>query len=169
MLEIERKFLISPQDDSWRREVIKSYPIFQGYFKNGGAEAASVRIRITGDKGNLNIKGPGGIGRAEYSYSIPLSDAQDMMERFCGDRVVKKTRYLVPAAEKGLTWEIDEYHGAFAGHYTAELEIPSEDTPFTKPAWLGREVTGQAQYLNAALANAQRWPDAQNTNGTMPQ
>ena len=157
MLEIERKFLIAPEEDSWRHQVIKSYPIYQGYFERCGD--ASVRIRISGSKANINIKGPGGIGRAEYTYDIPLQDAEEMMEKFCGNRVVKKTRYLVPAAEEGLVWEIDEYHGPFAGHLTAELELPAEDTPYTRPAWLGREVNGIPEYFNAALAAAGKWPE----------
>ena len=156
MLEIERKFLIEAEADEWRAQAVRSFPIVQGYFQRGGD--ASVRVRITGNTANLNIKGPGGLGRAEYTYDIPVQDAEELMSSFCGTRIVAKTRYIVPA-ENGLVWEIDEYHGRHAGHFTAELELPAEDTPYNRPKWLGREVTGIPQYFNAALAESGKWPE----------
>ena len=35
----------------------------------------------------------------------------------------------------------------------AEIELKSEAERFEKPAWLGREVTGQRRYDNSALAS----------------
>ena len=34
----------------------------------------------------------------------------------------------------------------------AEIELPAEDAPFERPAWLGAEVTHDARYFNSALA-----------------
>jgi adenylate cyclase len=33
----------------------------------------------------------------------------------------------------------------------AEIEVGSEDEAFERPAWLGREVTGDPKYYNSAL------------------
>ena len=158
MLEIERKFEVPAEQDGWRMQVVKSFSIVQGYFENHGR--ASVRVRIVGDStANLNIKDNSvGISRAEYEYPVPIEDAREMLRRFCNGRIVEKTRHLVPAAEAGLYWEIDEYHGPFEGHFTAELEIPTEDFSFQRPAWLGVERTGNPRFTNAALAVTQCWP-----------
>ena len=51
-----------------------------------------------------------------------------------------------------LCWEIDVFHGDNDGLTVAEIELPSETTPFEKPAWLGEEVTGDSRYYNSALS-----------------
>jgi len=33
----------------------------------------------------------------------------------------------------------------------AEIELSSEDEPFEKPAWLGKEVSGDRRYYNSML------------------
>lgn len=161
MIEIERKFLVPATADGWRKEVVRQVEIRQGYF--GGEGRASVRVRInTPGSANLNIKDNAGAGtpsRAEFQYPLPTEEAQEMLRLFCQGRMVEKTRYFVPAAEAGLMWEIDEYHGPFQGYYTAELEIPAEDFQFQKPQWLGMEVTQDTRYSNAALALTQHWPE----------
>lgn len=158
MIEIERKFLLRDGDQSWRGQAVRSCRIVQGYFESAGR--ASVRVRVTAEKAVLTIKGPAnGCARSEFEYVIPPGDANMMLMQFCGPRTISKTRYFVPAAEAGLTWEIDEYHGALEGGLNAELEIPSADFEFQRPQWLGREVTDDWRYANAALALAQRWPE----------
>lgn len=156
MIEIERKFLV--EDGAWRSQVTRSVEIVQGYFQRAGN--ASVRIRVIGDSANLNIKGRVvGCARKEFEYPIPVAEAQEMLRLFCAGRVVAKTRHFVPAAEPGLQWEIDEYHGPFEGHFTAELEIPSEDFVFQRPEWLGEEKTADRRFGNGWLAAAQCWPE----------
>lgn len=158
MLEIERKFEVSADHSEWRDQVVRSFPIVQGYF--AGMGNASVRVRISGEnKANLNIKSNEvGISRLEYEYPIPVAEAREMLKQFCAGRVIEKTRHVVPAAEEELCWEIDEYHGPFEGHFTAELEIPTAEFAFQKPAWLGMERTGDPRFTNAALAISQCWP-----------
>jgi len=34
----------------------------------------------------------------------------------------------------------------------AEIELRDADEPLTIPAWVGREVTGDARYYNSALS-----------------
>ena len=148
--EIERKFLV--RNDSWRASADRGRHFVQGYF-DGGAGAPTMRVRmIGGGEARLTIKGkPSGFRRSEFEYPIPAEDAEAMLREFCGTRVVEKIRYLVPAGD-GLMWEIDEYCGLNCGLFTAEIELPSEETPFVKPRWLGKEVSGDPDYTNGSLS-----------------
>ena len=148
--EIERKFLV--RKETWRAAADRGRHFIQGYF-DGGSGAPTMRVRIICDReARLTIKGrPTGFRRSEFEYPIPVPEARAMLKEFCGTRVVEKIRYLVPAGEN-LVWEIDEYCGLNCGLFTAEIELPAEDTHFVKPRWLGREVTGDPDYTNGALS-----------------
>lgn len=157
MMEIERKFLLKPGDESWRCSAVHTAHIRQGYFLT--SPDCSVRLRIMDGQAWLTVKGESrGCARAEYEYAVPVAEAEAMMRQFCAGREIDKTRYYLPAAEAGLQWEIDEYHGLLRGGYNAELEIPDEDFAFVRPSWLGEEVTGDPRYTNAALARSRCWP-----------
>lgn len=146
-IEIERKFLLA--SDDWRGAVVRSQRLRQGYLVPPGG-TASVRVRIAGERAELNIKAAVlGRSRTEYEYPIPLADAEQMLDGLCVGRV-DKTRHLVECA--GWHWEIDEFEGDNAGLVVAEIELPSADAAFPRPHWLGEEVTEQARYYNHALA-----------------
>ena len=51
----------------------------------------------------------------------------------------------------GHTFEIDCFYGENAGLIVAEIELQSADEEFLRPAWLGREVTGDRRYYNSQL------------------
>jgi CYTH domain-containing protein len=112
-------------------------------------------VRIADSCAFLTIKGrtkgEEKLERSEFEYPLPVADAAAMLEEFCGTRVVRKLRYFLPAGN-GLTWEIDEYLDENKGLFTAEIELPSPDTPFERPAWLGEEVSGDSRYGNGALS-----------------
>lgn len=151
--EIERKFLI--EGDGWRIQVKSAYRLKQAYLAR--TEKLSARVRtIDGERAFLTIKSAEpGMSRAEYEYEIPVGDAEELM-RLREGRLIAKTRHLV---ENGsLTWEIDIFDGALAGLAIAEIELPSEDAAFDRPAWLGREVTGEKAYYNAELAMSEGPP-----------
>ena len=80
---------------------------------------------------------------------IPLAEAADLLA-LCDGPLIEKTRYCVTVA--GFVWEIDEFAGDNAGLVVAEIELPNEDTVFTRPDWLGDEVTGDARYYNSSLS-----------------
>jgi adenylate cyclase len=144
-IEIERKFLLA--GDGWRASVERSLRMVQGYL---GGDRCSVRVRIEGAEARLNIKSRTlGAVRTEYEYPLPLADAEDMLARFCPERV-EKTRHYV--SHGGKLWEIDEFSGGNAGLVVAELELAAVDEPYERPAWLGREVTDDPRYYNTALA-----------------
>jgi adenylate cyclase len=153
-LEIERKFLL--KDDSWRGAVDRSVRMRQVYL---GGVGVSVRVRIEGDAANLNIKQLRiGASRDEFEYVIPMADALRLMELAEGGHT-EKVRHFVEHA--GMTWEIDEFHGANEGLVVAEIELDSPDQEFEKPSWLGREVTDDERYYNVALAKNpfHEWPE----------
>ena len=68
----------------------------------------------------------------------------------CEPGVIDKTRYIVKA-DGDLVFEVDEFYGENEGLTVAEIELPSEDTVFSKPEWLGEEVTGEVKYYNSML------------------
>lgn len=144
-VEIERKFLVS--DDGYRAVSVGSIEMVQGYL--AVERGRTVRVRIGGEKGFLTVKGPSadGVSRSEWEYGIPVGEAREML-RLC-DGVIEKVRYLVPVG--GHTFEVDEFHGDNDGLVVAEVELHSADEPLERPAWLGREVTGDRRYYNAHL------------------
>lgn len=144
--EIERKFLVA--NDAWRAQAIKSRPMAQGYLASH--ENCSVRVRISDGEAELNIKSAApGVERSEFEFSIPLRDARQMLDLFCRDRLISKTRHSVPYA--GHTWEIDVFDGSNDGLTVAEIELGARDEAFSRPPWLGREVSDDPRYYNAKL------------------
>ena len=145
-VETERKFLVL--NDSFLQEAVRSYRIRQGYIAHDGGN--TVRVRIRDDQGFLTIKGPSldGISRFEWERELPLPDAEALAALCHG--FIDKTRHLVPAGAERF-FEVDVFHGANEGLVMAEIELAAPDEPFARPAWLGREVTGDRRYYNAYL------------------
>ena len=159
-IEIERKFLV--KSDSWRQSVVSSTLMKQGYLGSG---AATVRVRQTDKTAFITIKGKAnGIARAEFEYEIPVADAQTMLADMTVGSCVEKIRHFVPAGN-GLVWEIDEYLNANAPLFTAEIELPAEDTVFDIPDWLGIDVSDNKNYTNRSLS---RTPYSTWVNGVPP-
>jgi len=112
---------------------------------------------VVGDQAWLTLKGQiSDISRHEFEYTIPVAEAQTIMDAMC-PMVVDKLRYRIEMG--GFVWEVDEFFGENAGLVLAEIELPSEDTPFDKPAWLGEEVTFDGRFTNAYLSTTpfSRW------------
>jgi adenylate cyclase len=147
-IEIERRYLV--QGDAWRAGVTATRRLRQGYLAR--EDGVSVRVRLGGATAKLTIKGPAGLVRPEFEYAIPLADAEEMLAALCAGRSLVKTRHEVPL--DGLVWEVDVFEGPLAGLVIAEVELPAPDHPVHLPAWLGREITGDPRYANAALASA---------------
>lgn len=155
-IEIERKFLVT--GDGWRRNVMRSEMLRQGYLSpsrlvpGSTPGTCSVRVRLQGDRAFLNIKeAVMGRERLEFDYGIPVEDAVDMLESLAAGPVLEKTRHVVEA--NGLTWEIDVFHGANAGLVVAEIELEAVDAKISAPDWLGKEVTELKRYYNVALVD----------------
>lgn len=145
-IEIERKFLVD--GSRWQPEGA-GVCFRQGYLCPG--TGITVRIRVAGEQAFITVKGPTqGYARAEYEYAIPLPDAEQMLADLCQQPLIEKTRYRVEYA--GHCWEVDVFEAANQGLILAEIELPGEDTRFSLPPWIDREVSGDPRYFNSALA-----------------
>ncbi|MDJ0738992.1 MAG: CYTH domain-containing protein [Gammaproteobacteria bacterium] len=153
-IEIERKFLLAT--DAWRDDVTSSQRLIQGYVSR--SERTAVRVRIDGERAELNIKHTvDGINRLEFEYPIPLDDARELLDKVALRPLIDKTRHHV--RHGGLLWEIDEFHGDNAGLVVAEVELETQDQAFERPAWLGEEVSDDPRYYNSNLSQLpfSRW------------
>ncbi len=149
MLEIERKFLV--KSEVYKSEAFKRTRIVQG-FLNTHPER-TVRVRIFGEHGYLTIKGKSnasGLSRFEWEKSISLAEAEELMA-LCESGIIEKTRFEVSMGDH--VFEVDEFLGDNQGLTVAEVELKSEKESFQKPAWLGKEVTGDIKYYNSNLSN----------------
>ena len=153
--EIERKFLVI--SDAFKSQATARYAIMQGYLCKEPGKTIRVRIRDT--RAFLTIKSSllrDGIAKFEWEKEIELSDAKELMQ-ICLPGVISKTRYIIPVTGKGFRvtgerqWEVDVFHGRLDGLVLAELELGAENEAYTRPEWLGEEVTGQPQYYNANM------------------
>ena len=156
--EIERKFLVRNSD--WQTSIAEKLRIKQGYIAVN--ERCAIRIRIANTQATLNIKSAGlNIARKEYEYPIPISDAEEMLEQFCPDQYIEKTRYRVNY-ETGV-WEVDVFEGLNKGLVVVEIELESAEQSITLPDWVGKEVSGEAKYLNNNLVTRpfQTWTAAE--------
>jgi adenylate cyclase len=145
-VEIERRFRVS--SDAWRASVARSTRITQGYLAI--TEYSVIRVRVRDAKGYVTIKSrDGGLARQEFEYPIPLDDARSLLN-LCGHKVLEKIRHEVPYA--GYCWEIDEYLKPFEGLIVAEVEMQSEREDPPRPPWIGEDITHDASFSNAALA-----------------
>ena len=144
-LEIERKFLVKGQPWlTWSEG--KDYR--QGYLSKG--LHTITRIRVAGTQGYITIKGKAdGISRTEFEYTIPATDALELLEMAEG-AIIHKTRYI--HEYQGHCWEVDVFHGDNQGLVVAEIELQSVDEDFTHPPWLGDEVSDDYRYSNASLS-----------------
>ena len=146
--ETERKFLVA---GDFMPYVTAAIPIAQGYLCTDPAR--TVRVRRAGEAAYLTIKSAPnerGWSRYEFEQRIPVDDALELLG-MCVGNCIEKVRHLVPDGE-GHTWEVDVFGGANAGLTVAEIELQDADETITLPAWVGREVTGDARYYNSALA-----------------
>ena len=147
--EIERKFLVG---GDFKQEAYDAIRITQGYLSSMPQRV--VRVRVKGDKGYLTIKGEAdasGVSRFEWEKEISLQEAQALLA-MAEPGIIDKTRYLVKNTDGKHVWEVDVFHGDNEGLVMAEIELSDENEPFDRPAWLGKEVTGDKRYYNSYIS-----------------
>lgn len=144
--EIEKKFLVDI--DKWNQlEKPKPTYLKQAYIVEQDLKV--VRVRIKEDEALLTIKGPNkGIERLEFEYSIPKSDAIEMIDQF-GGPVIEKDRFIFQFGKH--SWEIDVFYGDNEGLIVAEVELSSSDEKVIKPDFIGQEVSNDPKYYNSSL------------------
>jgi CYTH domain-containing protein len=147
--EIERKFLVAGAlpDEA---KTAPAFRINQGYLQLDKARQVRIRLQTSystdQSEAFLTVKGKAtGITRSEYEYSIPVKDAFEMLKMVEGSTIEKVRMIYGP-------WEIDFFLRDNVGLIVAEIELPSEDTEFERPSWLGEEVSEDPRYANINLA-----------------
>ena len=146
-MEVERKFMV--RGNSYRQLAYASDRIKQGYICSG--HGRTVRVRLRGGRGYLTIKGPsldGGLSRYEFEKEI-MPDEAEQLFRLCEPGIIDKTRFLVKSGQH--TFEVDEFYGENEGLVMAEVELSAPDEPYEKPAFIGKEVTGDRRFYNSHL------------------
>ena len=145
-IEIERKFLVHAERWKALKKPTGKY-LRQGYLSTDPQR--TIRVRIAGNKGFLNIKGiTTGATRQEFEYEIPEADAAQLLQNMAVTRL-SKIRYLI--SHEGKQWEVDEFLDENAGLIVAEIELNSETEQFLLPDWAAEEVTDDARYYNSNL------------------
>ena len=146
-IEIERKFLVKRIPHV---EIKYSHKIRQGYIAKNKERV--IRIRQKNNEYFITIKGNKiGISRFEFEYTIPRDDAEILLENFCQNKLIEKTRHYIE--NKGHIWELDVFHGNNEGLVVAEIELNSEKESFSIPDWIYTEITDQEKYYNMNLVN----------------
>ncbi|HKP05227.1 MAG TPA: CYTH domain-containing protein [Chthoniobacterales bacterium] len=147
--EIERKFLVRelPRDLTSHRHT----EISQGYLVSLD-DGLQVRLRKSGDLYSLTFKRGTGNVREEREVELTVAQFEALWPATEGKRL-EKTRYEVPFGDRVV--EIDLYHGRHEGLVVAEVEFDDEDSAlnFSRPDWLGDDVTGDPRYSNQLLAS----------------
>ncbi|MAP55754.1 CYTH domain-containing protein [Altibacter sp.] len=149
MLEIERKFLVT--SEAYKKEAFRKERIVQGFLNTHPDR--TVRVRIKGTHAFLTVKGrsnDAGTIRSEWETQIPIPDAEQLLT-LCEPSIIEKIRFEVKIGPH--IFEVDEFLGANEGLSIAEIELTTEDETFTRPEWLGVEVTGKTQYYNSQLSS----------------
>lgn len=143
--ETEYKFLVI--SDEWRKDASGIF-YRQGYLST--EKNATVRVRLEGDKGKLTIKGEkrGPTGK-EFEYDIPYNDAVYILENLSIKPLIDKKRYKVE--HDSFVWDVDEFYGENEGLILAEIELENADQKFSKPEWIGKDVTSDYRYKNSSL------------------
>lgn len=148
MIEIERKFLV--KDYSFENEAVNSRAIKQGFLSTDPNRTVRIRVEETG--GFITVKGistDGGVSRFEWEN--PLSkEAAEALFKLCLPGKIEKTRHVVSVGSHHF--EVDVFYGDNQGLVIAEVELSDSKQEFEKPAWLGKEVTGDQKYYNASLS-----------------
>ncbi len=149
-VEIERKYLLSQLPDILPSVAVRF--ISQGYLPG---ERLVERIRRSrtddGERFYRTVKFGTGIVRTELEEECTREVFEALWPLTVGKRVEKR-RHVIP--DGPLNWEIDEFTDRRL--VLAEIELPSADAVPEFPSWLvpyvEREVTGEAEYVNANLA-----------------
>jgi CYTH domain-containing protein len=149
-LEIERKLLI--KNDSFKLAAFKKKHIKQGFLNSN--KERTVRVRIIEDNAFLTVKGKSnnaGTVRFEWEKEIQVLEAENLM-LLTEKTTIEKYRYYIKT-DKHI-FEVDEFLDQNSGLIIAEIELTDEDEYFSKPEWLGKEVTGEIKYYNSSLSQS---------------
>ncbi len=146
--EIERKFLV--HGEPWKG--LQGSRFVQGYLSTEAMR--TVRVRTIGEQAYITIKAclENTLMRSEYEYEIPIAEANLILENLAQKPLIEKIRYNIIHEQN--TWDLDVFLGENTGLVVAEIELNDINQTFTKPDWLGDEVTNDKKYLNSSLVTS---------------
>lgn len=149
-VEVERKYLLSGRPPRMPRGRLQR--LEQGYLPGERLVERLRRIRAGRSVSHLRtVKVGSGIRRLEVEEECSAEVFATLWPLTKGKRV-RKRRHLVRDGTQ--TWAIDVFTDRDL--VLAEIELPSVESEVTIPEWLAevllREVTDDAQYVNAVLA-----------------
>ena len=122
---------------------------FEKVLEEGGTIAP--RIRLVDGRAFVTVKGPmENYARMEWEWEVLEDSVKELVMSYRFPFVLK-TRYEIPAQDE-LCWEVDVFEGDNAGLVLAELEVPTSDYSFTRPEWVGDDVTSDDRFGNGSLA-----------------
>ena len=148
MVEIERKFLVN--SEVFKEEAFQKTRITQGFLNTH--KERTVRVRLKGENGFLTVKGKSsndGLSRFEWEKEISDTEAKSLLN-LCEKGIIDKIRYEIKVGFH--IFEVDEFFGDNEGLIIAEVELNTKNETFSKPDWLGEEVTGDIKYYNSQLS-----------------
>jgi len=156
MFEIERKFLVTQPLNTILKQVaaIRTLEISQVYLQGTGNWTQRVRTIFDYENGET---------RHVFTMKQKVNDlrcveientvSEQFMRSFAlvGTVPMRKSRYEVLV--KDSWWHVDVFlDPEFGGLIVAEIELKHEDAPFSRPSWIGKEVTKIKKYKNVRLA-----------------
>lgn len=148
--EIERKYLLRrmPRLPGGARAL----RIDQGYIPGEEVRERLRRVRTAGrTRYYRTMKLGSGLSRLEFEEET-TGEIFRALWRATRGRRLRKVRYEIE--HEGLVWQIYRFLGFEL--VLAEVELETESQPVGIPEWLApvleREVTGEAEYGNSALA-----------------
>ena len=151
-MEIERKWLIDKNNIPYNLNDYDHLDIEQAYI----SFKPTVRIRKISnlDEYILTIKSSSkdnGLSRQEYELNISEQEYNNLLNKKEGI-VLTKTRYRVK--DDGYLLEIDLFHNDYEGlaYMEIEFETVEKAKSYIAPNWVLRELTGDHNFTNAALA-----------------
>jgi CHAD domain-containing protein/CYTH domain-containing protein len=150
-IEIERKYLLAALP-SPLPEGGEAWEIEQGYLPGERLVERLRHVRSPeGERWYRTVKSGTGVSRIELEEATTREVFEAMWPLTLGKRVTKR-RHRIPVGP--LLWELDEFTDRDL--VLAEVELRQSDQAVEIPPWLAplviRDVTGEAEYVNANLA-----------------
>lgn len=160
-IEIERRWLIEQDVSEVLKGQLGEQKVEQSYIVDTGGWVQRIRVVISKhhpDRFYMTMKRPSaGFSNHEIEFEISVKTFREL-EAHTGPTLIKQRHFI---AHGPLTIELDVFRNfKLINLIIAEVELPSEDHPFTPPDWFGTEITGKKAYSNVALAMALRDPPA---------
>lgn len=156
MLEIERKFLVDTEKIKLSEaiDVIEMKAWYIDWDGKGNCTRLRAETRVvTGETKYIITQkvAKSDLTREENEFEISVDKAIHMIMN--STRLpLCKIRYIFDHDEdENLQWEVDVYQRNWAPLVMAEIELPTEKYPFSKPDWIGAEMTNEKKFTNVQM------------------